>query len=73
MMSASLVVLLPVFVLFFDPPLTADAIWIVVALFLGIVGVAAIGTLFAAIAVNTYERMEASIARDFVKTLAEAG
>lgn len=56
MMLGSLTVLLPVFVLFFDPPLSGGFLWILLTLALGIVGVAAVGTLFAAIAVNTRAR-----------------
>ncbi|HYD47624.1 MAG TPA: heme exporter protein CcmB [Terriglobales bacterium] len=56
LMMASLAVLVPVFVLFFDPPLSGGWLWILAALALGVVGVAAVGTLFAAIAVNTRAR-----------------
>lgn len=56
LMSASLVLLLPVCVLFFDLPLSSGFGGIALALILGVIGLAAIGTLFSAIAVHTRAR-----------------
>ena len=56
LMMTSVVLLLPVCVLFFDLPLLPQLGWVVVALTLGVIGLAAIGTLFAAIAVHTRAR-----------------
>lgn len=55
-MSVSLAVLLPVCILFFDLTVSSSLLWVLIALWLGVIGLAAVGTLFAAIAVNTRAR-----------------
>jgi heme exporter protein B len=55
-MLAAQIVVLPVFVFFFNLPLTAALGGVVLVLLLGLLGFAAVGTLFAAIAVRTRAR-----------------
>lgn len=55
-MVTAQVVLLPLFVFFFDPPVTPAFAGVVLSLVLGLLGLAAVGTLFAAISVRTRAR-----------------
>ncbi|MCK6555241.1 heme exporter protein CcmB [Candidatus Binatia bacterium] len=55
-MLAAQVVLVPLFVFFFNPSLSPQFSGVIVSLFLGLLGLAAAGTLFAAISVRTRAR-----------------
>jgi heme exporter protein B len=55
-MLAAQVVLVPLFVFFFNPPLSGAFVGVILSLSLGLLGLAAVGTLFAAIAVRTRAR-----------------
>jgi len=55
-MLTAQVVLVPLFVFFFNPPLSAAFVGVILSLSLGLLGLAAVGTLFAAIAVRTRAR-----------------
>lgn len=56
LMAVAQLGVLPVFVLFFDITPRFELVWVVVAVGLGIVGLAALGTLFAAITARTRAR-----------------
>lgn len=55
-MSLAQVVLVPVFVFFFNLPVNLSWLWVMLGLELGIVGFSAVGTLFSALAVRTRAR-----------------
>jgi heme exporter protein B len=55
-MTAAQVLIVPIFVFFFNLPLTAALAGVFLSLLLGVLGFAAVGTLFAAMAVRTRAR-----------------
>src|SRR5262249_2280693 len=55
-MTAAQVMILPIFVFFFNLPLSAALAGVFLSLLLGVLGFAAVGTLFAAMAVRTRAR-----------------